>query len=857
MEGKITVIGYYGKKNLGDDLFEVVFNLLEASSPNLQLQLMEPGSARNLDDDVTALVCGGGDIVTDYFMKCVIERKNEWEARVGRRLPLYAVSIGVSFPETIQDGRSHYLDLFDHIIFRSKSDCDLLAERYGNDRVSYLPDLVFALPRLVQESPNIKDLGRTKPVLLVCLAQAMISDGKNPFYDKLVTKMITCLDQVSEKYDIHFMDFNYNRKQIYECDRFLHEKVIKGMKTAQPNSIIEETDPLEVLKVFRDADVVLAMRFHAHVLAVATSTPLVSLSMTNKTENLMIDCGHEDYMVTMKKPLQGGHYPIDFDADLLVQLLVSDVPVPSCPEQLVNPQDYLAHALKGDVAKRPPMYLHPERLQTDTHKVLEVVAKKLCKEAGVTYDADTHLPQLQRAKTVSRFYQKLTRSVPDRSNTDLRDTIVSLIEIAITGGDCTDFQYGLQEQIWNLNLIDGIEWMLHRLATTEGLPGTNVDTAVNTLLSTDSSTKNSGAITSLSSVTVSPFSLVPFAMVDMDYVPKQCSSGVHRSGWKYVVDHMRSTFHQTDAPVILDTYLDKTFHWSRNISVELELIPYKKPWIGFMHHTPSSVYTDYNTQKLITDPLFIESLANCVAIVVMSEQLQLWVQDSLANAVPVYNICHPTMFVDNNFSLEKFFVNPRIVQIGGWLRDSYAIYVLKTTKLQKCALQGKGMENYFPRKEQCNLSLHVNNDVTGQVLESVSLGENTQSQNKYYAGLLQQIQVNEASVTILERLPDDEYDELLSSSVVFLKLEEVSACNTVIECVVRNTPLLVNRLPPLEELLGKDYPLFYSDIADAGRLADDTSKIVAAHLYLLRMDKTPLMIETFLSKFNQILANIK
>ena len=63
------------------------------------------------------------------------------------------------------------------------------------------------------------------------------------------------------------------------------------------------------------------------------------------------------------------------------------------------------------------------------------------------------------------------------------------------------------------------------------------------------------------------------------------------------------------------------------------------------------------------------------------------------------------------------------------------------------------------------------------------------------------------SVEVMEHLSDSAYDELLSENVVFLNLIDASAVNTVIECIVRNTPLIINRLPAIVEILGEDYPL--------------------------------------------------
>ena len=66
-------------------------------------------------------------------------------------------------------------------------------------------------------------------------------------------------------------------------------------------------------------------------------------------------------------------------------------------------------------------------------------------------------------------------------------------------------------------------------------------------------------------------------------------------------------------------------------------------------------------------------------------------------------------------------------------------------------------------------------------------------------------------VTELSRLKDKEYDQLLNSCVVLQHMFGAAANNIVAECIKHGTPLIVNRLPALEEYLGHDYPLFYDD----------------------------------------------
>ena len=109
---------------------------------------------------------------------------------------------------------------------------------------------------------------------------------------------------------------------------------------------------------------------------------------------------------------------------------------------------------------------------------------------------------------------------------------------------------------------------------------------------------------------------------------------------------------------------------------------------------------------------------------------------------------------------------------------------------------------------------------------------------------------NNDSVTVLDHIPDEEYDKLLSSSVVFLSLYHATSNTTVIECLGRHTPLVINRLPGVEEYLGKDYPLFYDTLEEAAELLKSKEKLAKASLYLeVRSQEMQLTGEKFVKSF--------
>lgn len=116
-----------------------------------------------------------------------------------------------------------------------------------------------------------------------------------------------------------------------------------------------------------------------------------------------------------------------------------------------------------------------------------------------------------------------------------------------------------------------------------------------------------------------------------------------------------------------------------------------------------------------------------------------------------------------------------------------------------------------------------------------------------------------SSVKVLERVSQEEYDNLLNKNIVFLNLVDASAVNTIIECIVRNTPIVVNKIAAVVELLGENYPLYYyeGDInKQVSNLIIDTRNLKAAHKYLLAMDKTKFTAKYFVSDLTQNIKNI-
>jgi hypothetical protein len=234
-------------------------------------------------------------------------------------------------------------------------------------------------------------------------------------------------------------------------------------------------------------------------------------------------------------------------------------------------------------------------------------------------------------------------------------------------------------------------------------------------------------------------------------------------------------------------------------------------------------------------------------------------------------------FVNNRFTMEKFMTNTerKIIQIGAWLRKPYAIYELPIPPgggplaIKKYALRGKEMEHYFSPPNFFEVMeetlLKTNWYKSAQTSGHNSMCRplpicrpcKSSTANKYCSGVHELILKNHESVTILDKLSNDEYDTLLSENIVFLHLVDCSAVNTVIECIVRNTVLIVNKIPPLVEVLGEGYPGFYNTYNEAINICMSHEKIRQAHVYLTKLDKSRYHLDNFIEDFQNIIEHGK
>lgn len=260
----------------------------------------------------------------------------------------------------------------------------------------------------------------------------------------------------------------------------------------------------------------------------------------------------------------------------------------------------------------------------------------------------------------------------------------------------------------------------------------------------------------------------------------------HRFGWNYVVEKINQL--QNDFGTLC--YTNGTF---AKFICNYEQIHIQN-WIGFFHVTESDPHI---IDHLSTNKILQKNLKSCRGIYVFSNKTKDFLKQYIdAN---IESIKHPLPPKFSDFNIDQFLSNKKkkVFFVGHWLRN-YKDFIDLSSPYEKVLLK-------------CE---HTPKSLQGSYLKN------------------------------------EEYDGIFQKNIFFLSLYDSSANNTVLECMSNNTPIIINRLPALEEYLGKSYPLFYTEIKEAVSILENENTIIEGYEYLKKMDKSGLNLETFIQNFS-------
>lgn len=830
---KVLVVGYYNKGNLGDDAYQGIMGRFFPKD-NLTFVCANKVSTVNASD-YDAVVVGGGDIINDYFNDHISPFLRTFKG------PKIAFSIGIPFPSCITE---KYLGHFDHVFTRNYEDLREIQKVLGSHKAHFIPDIALAYEPSKGRINTSNDLsvslgsvqnfsigGMTEKKCGVFLVGNLIN------YPSIVDDIAHLIGKIALTYSVTLYCFDPAE------DRPLSEKVrdlaLQRISRAitNKNRIIvnsESHTAQEMINIMTDLDFAVCMRYHSHIFCTIAGTPFMSISSTRKTRSYMKQSGLNAYQYEIE--LDGYGTPVKSDYDAM--------------------REICRHALRNRklIKDQMEMFLKQSRFLLSNRQASRLIS----------------INNSDIRQGVARFIEE----TGDYQNG------ARLLSNYVIGYPDSPYVWGMYEKFKDakddlLDVVhDSVQYLTHY-----------------------------GAV--LKNEFIELFGGNKTLPLYVDLTEYQTYKGAHRGGWYVACEELykRNSKNPQGEPngIICDMYVDRTFHWANSYMSYRGVIPYTSPWCGFIHHTADTTYSSYNTDALFDNNDFIQSLHTCVALFSLSEPLSRYLRNRLSTIAPhikVITFAHPVVDPIESFSIRGFSQNKdrKLVNVGAWMRNPFTLYRIPKIPLKKAILVGKEMNDHLP-PDNFRIAyagpdpyVETNNDENTEDRTSklgplypcrpkpnssprwiIMLNEWLLSQgiktSHYKDGVLyifDEDRVNELNskiqamikdITPLKYQSNEEYDDLLSKNVVFLDLVDAAAVNTIIECIVRRTPIVINKIPGTVALLGEHYPLFYKDVSEIPKLVSERA-VNQAHQYLRRLDIKRFRLTYFLDQMTEVITDL-
>ena len=244
---KVSIVGWYGHKNIGDESFREVFTR--------QLGHYDLSFGERPDLSADAIILGGGGVVCKKYL----------DGLESYRKPIYAVGVDISVNgEEWQRIKSLP---FRFLFIRSFEYWQIASKEASN--VCYCPDIAFSLFEKKEKRDVKKPTGRIGVILSADISK----------YEHLRCHISNALKELSNKYNeiVYITMCNDKASLDFKMNQDVFEKTNHGHQILMTPDSVSET-----LEVISSLDVLITMRFHGAIFATICGVPFLSVANKGK-----------------------------------------------------------------------------------------------------------------------------------------------------------------------------------------------------------------------------------------------------------------------------------------------------------------------------------------------------------------------------------------------------------------------------------------------------------------------------------------------------------------------------------------------------------------------------------------------
>lgn len=281
---RLVFIGWYGRRNCGDEAFQAVHQHL---FPNIEKVWLEKCHGFEFQDN-DVVILGGGDVLMPYYVDAIPADRKFFVYGCG-----LADSRSIDYVASLSP-RIHGIWL--------RNEADVAALRKRGVAASFTPDIFFQL------APSLRETGDPFPTE----KRLVFAPSNNHFrhfqrtgnikdfsyMNYFMYEMAGILDYLAEFYHIDFVSMSMDNND----DDPAFANTVYGLMTRRHRVTLHEYsgNPIKIFRTIQNAKLCISMKYHGLVFALTAGTPFINVGLARKTQLFCSENGFDDVSVPVR-----------------------------------------------------------------------------------------------------------------------------------------------------------------------------------------------------------------------------------------------------------------------------------------------------------------------------------------------------------------------------------------------------------------------------------------------------------------------------------------------------------------------------------------------------------------------------